>query len=103
MSLKRHLTLSALTLLFLAEVRSQDVKKTTELTVCQVRIAADAMIRSCWLPEPQRQAILQHASNKIRYYQTRNACSRRSHRKETIRALHRCGLTLRSLRRCESG
>ena len=74
-----------------------------ELTVCQVRIAADAMIRPCWLPEPQRQAILQHASNKIRYYQSRNERSRRSHRKETICTLHRCGLTLESLRRCESG
>ena len=46
LSLKRHLTIRALTLLFLAEVRSRDGEKNPELTVYQVRMAANAMIQA---------------------------------------------------------
>ena len=78
-------------------------KKNPELTVCQVRMAANAMIQACSLPPPKRHALLDKVSRQIQYYQSRNAQARRSHRKGAIRMLHRCGITRKSLRRCESG
>ena len=66
-------------------------------------MAANAMIQSCFMQPQQRQRFLDTTARKILHYQTRNACSRRSHRKTTLRKLHRLGITLASLRRCESG
>jgi hypothetical protein len=66
-------------------------------------MAANAMIQACFMPPQQRQWLLDKTVRNIHHYQTRNARSRRSHRKRTIRKLHRIGITLRSLRRCDSG
>ena len=59
------------------------------------------------LPRPlfpssfQRKRLYEKTANRIAYYQRRNACARTSHTKARIRKLHRRGIKLTGLPRCE--
>ena len=77
--------------------------KNPELTVCQMRLAANAAIQARCMPPRQVRALFEKVSSQIRYYQRRNSQAHRSHRKRTIRKLYRLGITLTSLRRCDTG
>jgi hypothetical protein len=72
----------------LAQIQQELRGKNPELTVCQVRIAAAAVIRSWSLGSSAAQVQFQAAATQIAYYQQRNAAARRSHTKTTVRILH---------------
>jgi hypothetical protein len=97
--LMRHQTITALTHLFLSRVRQQ-WGGNPELTVCQIRTAAAAWVQSWWLTSRARTKFLDRTARKIRDTQRRNARSRKSHRKRTLRRLHALGITVSELPRC---
>jgi hypothetical protein len=66
-----------------------------------VRIVADALIQS-WQLEPScRASLFRRTIRRIQYYQRRNAHARKSHTKTTVRKLHRAGIKLAHLPRCD--
>ena len=76
-------------------------KKNPELTVCQVRIAADALIRSRPLGTRAARLLIAAAAKTIAYYQTRNAAARRSHAKTTVQKLRDRNIRLADLPQCK--
>jgi hypothetical protein len=68
--------------------------------VCQVRIAAAAVVRSWSLGRTAAQVQFAAAATQITYYQQRNATARRSHTKTTVRKLHALNIKLSDLPRC---
>jgi hypothetical protein len=66
-----------------------------------VRIAADAIIQSWQLEPPARERLFQRAARRIAYYQDRNALARACHTRTALRRLHRLGITLKNLPRCD--
>ena len=101
LGLKRHQTVTAVTHLFLAEVRSELGEKNPELTVCQIRIAPDALVRSRPLGVRAARLMIEAAAAQIAYYQQRNAAARRSHTKTTLQKLHNQGVYVSDLPRCK--
>lgn len=71
--------------------------------MCQVRIAAAALVRSWSLGRTAAQTQIEAAARQIDYYQQRNATARQSHTKTTVRKLHALGITLTELPRCRWG
>ncbi len=71
------------------------------MTVCQVRIAADALVRSRPLGARAAKLMIEAAASRITYYQQRNAAARRSHAKTTLQKLHQQGVYLTNLPRCK--
>jgi uncharacterized protein YfaQ (DUF2300 family) len=70
------------------------------LTVCQVRIAADALVRSQPLGARAARLMIEAAAATIKYHQARNAAARRSHTKTTLHKLHEQGVYVTDLPRC---
>ena len=70
------------------------------MTVCQVRIAADALVRSRPLGTRAVRLMIEAAAKTIEYYQNRNAAARRSHTKTTLQKLHMRGVYVTDLPRC---
>jgi hypothetical protein len=68
--------------------------------VCQVRSAAAALVQSWWLQGFAQREFLERAATIINQTQSRNAASRKSHRKRTIARLHKANITLQKLPKC---
>jgi len=63
--LKRHLVLSAVSLLFLAQTRESLREKNPELTVCQIHLALSAVVRSWWLDGRAAKPLFDKAAEEI--------------------------------------
>ncbi len=98
--LMRHQTITALTHLFLSRMHQQCRRKNPELTVCQIRAAASALVQSWWLPRAATRQPIERAARTIRETQARKARSRRSHRKRTLRKLRNIGVSISHLPKC---
>jgi hypothetical protein len=96
LGLQRHLVLSAISYLFLAQVRHELAEKNSHLTVCQVRTAVAALVRSWWLSGCGCTKRLQQTATEIQYAQARSAAARKSHTKTTRRA----GIKLTQVPQC---
>jgi hypothetical protein len=70
------------------------------LTVCQVHVAAAALVRSWWLNGALSTALIEEAVTEIRHWQERIAAARRSHIKRKRRKLRGMGIYLKDLIRC---
>jgi hypothetical protein len=66
-----------------------------------VRLVADALIQGVQLDARSRERLWQRTARRIRYHQRRNGVARRCHRKTTIRKLHRLGIKLADIPRCD--
>ena len=67
----------------------------------QVKMATDAIVLGLQLDSNARERLYERAAERINYHQRRNASARKSHTKTTIRELHRKGINLTGLPRCE--
>ncbi len=99
--LMRHPTITAATHLFLSRVGQQwrggkKDTKNSEWTVCPIRTASSAWVQSRSLSRSAQY----RAACTIHKMQSRNARARRSHRKKTLKKLHKLGIYLRDLPRC---
>ena len=70
------------------------------MTVCQVRTAAAALVRSWGLGRKAAALILEAAAAELKYTQRRNALARRSHTRTTRQKLAALGIRLTCLPRC---
>jgi hypothetical protein len=77
--LLRHQALTAVTHLFLARIREQWRGENSELTVCQLRTAAAALVQAWWLGRKTAARLLEHTAAKISYQQQQNAKARQPH------------------------
>jgi hypothetical protein len=84
LGLKRHLILSAISYLFLAETRQEFGGKNPELTECQVHTAIAALIPRWWLGESPSTKLLERTAAKVQRTQCRNAQARKSHTNERV-------------------
>ncbi|OHB83579.1 MAG: hypothetical protein A2V98_10245, partial [Planctomycetes bacterium RBG_16_64_12] len=64
------------------------------MTVCQVHVAAAAVVRSWWLDGRASKPLYEQAANEIARAQKRNAQARKSHDKATRRKLRALGIRL---------
>jgi hypothetical protein len=64
-----------------------------------VRCAVDAQVDAADTPATRREK-LRRAARKIEYWQRERKYSARSHRKRTLKDLHRKGIRLSEARRC---
>ena len=69
--------------------------------MCQVHIAAAALVRSWWLSGVLRSALIEKAVEAIRHWQQRLAAARESHIKRTRKKLRKMGIYLKDLIRCK--
>jgi hypothetical protein len=65
--------------------------------VCQVHVAAAALVRSWWLSGALCTALIEAAVNEIQHWQQRIAAARKSHIKRTRRRLRKIGVYLKDL------
>ena len=70
------------------------------MTVCQIRTAAAALVRSWGLGHRAAKLILEAAAAELAYTQRRNATARKSHTRTTCRKLAALGIRLTGLPRC---
>lgn len=96
----RHLILSAVSLLFLARMRALFQIDYGELTVRQMRLAVNALLKSIGQPPAIARQILEDASRIIRYHQRRNAQARASHVRTRNQNLEALGVDMATIRRC---
>ena len=101
LGLKRHLILTSVSYLFLARTYHRPRKKNPDWTVCQMRMVADVFVLGWLLPEETRADLFAETACHIEYYQQRNAAARASHMRSTMAKLHRQGITLSTLPRCD--
>lgn len=71
-----------------------------ELTVCQIRTASSALVRSLWLTGKVRERLLEKTAGIITLTQLRIARSRRCHIREKRRRLREMGIDLSAIRCC---
>ena len=64
-------------------------------------MATDTIVAGQELDLPARERLYQKIAKRIAYHQRRNARARVSHTKATIRKLHRHGIKLTGLPRCD--
>jgi hypothetical protein len=69
--------------------------------VCQVHIAAAALVQSWWLSGTLCTALIERAAQAIRHWQERIAAARESHIKRTRKKLRKMGIYLKDLIRCK--
>jgi len=69
--------------------------------VCQVHIAAAALVRSWWLNGALCTALIEAAAHEIQHWQQRIAAARKSHIKRTRRKLRGMGIYLKYLIHCK--
>ncbi len=69
--------------------------------MCQVHIAAAALVRSWWLSGALRTALIEKAVKDIRHRQQRLVAARKSHIKRTRKKLRKMGIYLKDLVRCK--
>ena len=75
-------------------------EKNPELTVCQIRTAAAALVQSWSLGKNAGQVLLERTAENITYQQQQNAKARKSHTKRTRRKLRELGIRLATLTPC---
>ena len=92
--------LSAVSYLFLAKVRLLWLEKNPELTVCQIRAAASAMVRSLWLTGHVQEKFLRRTADIITSTQQRIARYSRCHVKAKRKKLREMGIDLSAIRCC---
>ena len=73
------------------------------MTVCQVRTAAAALVRSWGLGRKAAGLILDAAAAELEYTQRRNALARRCHTRTACKKLAALGIRLTALPRCGWG
>jgi len=69
--------------------------------VCQVHIAAAALVQSCWLSGNVCAALIEAAAGEIQHWQQRNATARKCHTKRTRKKLRKMGIYLKDLIHCK--
>ena len=69
--------------------------------MCQIRTAADALVRSRWMDGPRRQEYLRRQAEMIAYTQARNRTAAESHRKSALSRLEELGIDVSTLRCCQ--
>ena len=69
--------------------------------MCQVHVAAAALVRSWWLSGSVCAALIEEAAKKIQHWQGRIAAARKSHIKRTRKKLRKMGIYLKDLIRCK--
>jgi hypothetical protein len=69
--------------------------------VCQVHVAAAALVRSWWLSGALYRALIEAAATTIQHWQKRIVAARKSHIKRTRRKLREMGIYLKGLIRCK--
>lgn len=102
--LKRHLIVTNLSYLFLAQVLAEWGKKNPDLTICQLHTAMTELIRAVWREdEAGISRVMEKVAQKITRKQSRMAASRKSHTKKAQARLHKLGINLTELPRCTWG
>ena len=71
-----------------------------ELTVCQMRLAVNALIASLSQPCEMAQQTLANAVRIIRYHQRRNAVARACHSRTRNEILQAAGIDMAAIKRC---
>jgi hypothetical protein len=66
-----------------------------------VRVATDALVQSWQLEAQARARLYERTAKRIQYHQRRNALARSCHTRTTLRKLHRNGIKLTNLPRCD--
>jgi SRSO17 transposase len=99
--LLRHLILSAVSLLFLAQARQRLLESYPELTVSQVRQATSAVVQSWWLTPLDAERLISHTAYRLEYYQRRNAQARASHTRTRVRKLASMGIDVNAISKCQ--
>ena len=69
--------------------------------MCQVHVAAAALVRSWWLSGALCTALIKAAVTEIQHWQQRIAAARKSHIKRTRKKLRKTGIYLKDLIRCK--
>ncbi len=72
-----------------------------DLTVCQVRTAADALVRARWMEGERRLEYLRRQGEIIAYTRARNRAAADSHRKAALARLNELGIDINTLRCCQ--
>ena len=98
-AMMRHLALTAVSHLFVARIH-QRLKKNPQSDGLPGANGVERLFVGTGQP---RRQFLERASEIITLTQKRNAKSERSHRKETLRWLHRIGICISALPRCSPG
>ena len=68
--------------------------------MCQVNEAVSALVASWWLDLPTSKKLVEATAERLRHKQARNAKSRKSHHKKTIRRYHKLGINVSKIKRC---
>jgi hypothetical protein len=100
LGLKRHQTVSALSVLLLAETRHALGGENREWTVCQVRTAAAALVEGLGLGSRGAKRLAQRAARSIDRAQGENAKARESHWRSALAELGTMGIRLSRIIRC---
>ena len=97
----RHYYVTALSYLFCSRIRqSLDKDQTGELTVEQVRRSVNSYLTHQYLPTPLRDDALEKELAGQRYYQSRNAQSKKSHTKTRIELYLNLGIDVGKIKSC---
>ena len=99
-AIMRHMSVTQVSHLFLARQTRRLRGENTEITLCQVRTAANALIDALPLQRRDRTLRLERASEKLVQDQQQNAAARRSHTKTRMGLLNERGIDLALLPCC---
>lgn len=99
--LMRHLTLSAVALLFLARMRLTLLNTYPEITVSQIQQAASSLVQSWWIEPLDAKSLIDATAYRLEYYQRRNAQARKSHTKTRIKKLLALGIDVDVIPKCQ--
>jgi SRSO17 transposase len=98
-SVIRHLTLSMVSILYLAREAHRLKRTDPEVTLCQVHYILSKQLQPQQKPDERRRQITKVLRN-VNYRQCRNADARRFHTRRTIARLNALGIYLSRIPRC---
>ena len=96
----RHLRITQVSHLFLARQTQRLAEKKPEVTICQMKDAANALIDSLSLSKEDQKQRLAKAARILRETQRRNALARESHAKTQRKRFRKLGINLKTMRCC---
>ncbi|HUO09679.1 MAG TPA: transposase [Phycisphaerae bacterium] len=100
-SIQRHLILSGVSYLFLAEFQATHGEKNPDLTLCQIHRVM-AQLAPVWRQGGRcSRALAESIQRQLLVTQQRAAKARASHHKRTLRRLREIGVFLKDLRNCK--
>ena len=99
-SLCRHLFITQVSHLFLAQETCRLRKKNPQITICQVREAVDGLIAALPLSAKKKRSRLNRLAEILQRTQRRNVCAKRCHAKTRKQTLQQLGINLEQLRCC---